>query len=140
MKGSIARSVLGVVAAVGCVSIVGVSHAHGDVRGPLSALESQGTVGSADRDVLRDSGLRLAKGEAEEQYHPEEGESPESIKAKADALEAAKRARRGASLPPAADNALQAPGASGAENALHPHPQLGPDERVDERTHDTVLP
>ncbi len=83
----------------------------------------------------------LAKGDVEEQYHPASGESPESIQANTQALEAKKPARRGPGEPPAPVVSLpgQTPSPTGVETP-HPHPPLDSSQRIEEQGHDLIIP
>ncbi len=48
----------------------------------------------------RGHGLRMAKGQAEEAYHPYEGESPENIRAHEEALKAKRPVKQGPTVSP----------------------------------------
>lgn len=138
--GLVGGALLGTSAMVGGQAYAGLPPTWPDAE--MRAHRGAQLSGVAVRDG-RDLYLRLAKGEAEEHYHPAEGESPESINAKTDALEAAKNVRRGQGRPGV--GTMEPSGRTSQEQAPQVegprvHPQLLPEQRIDEHTHETVIP
>lgn len=125
--------ILGGLVVVGVVGEASASITEGSIEGTAISLAAW-----APPLVLVEVPVVLAKGEAVEQYHPVEHEVPESIKAKTDALDAAKNARRRPVGPPIEPSEPSTEASQ--DRAPVSHPQLSPEERIDEQGHDTVLP